>query len=549
MPHYDDWYSTVRGYTQRLVSIRSVSPGEGEIQVAREVLNLLRENDTIYTASGLDPIEHDSYGRQNAYAFLKGKSSQTLVLLGHIDTVDTKDYGSLEPLALDVEALTEHREQLGMVLEGTDPCDWMFGRGTIDMKCGVAAIIALMRYYAALTREGQLPISLVMLATSDEENESAGVLQSVRFLSRLREQYGLEYIGVICTDYTTALYPGDPHRYIYSGTVGKLLPSFLCIGQASHVGAPFNGIDANLLASELIRRLSMNDELCDVARGQITAPPVTLHFTDLKDHYDVQLPFAAYFYLNVLTFTTTPSMLLERLGTYAQSALTEILARIDAAEKRWRTASGEQTQVARSARHGVVLTYSELYRETEQRLGRERVESELAIEWERWPMQLDKRERSLHITYKLWTMSGRSGPAIVIYYAPPYYPHVTATPGALQQAIDAVIARHPELSLVHKEYYPYLSDISYLRLDPDTDVSALTANMPVWRELSDAVHLPGSYSLPLYEIAMLNMPVANFGPYGQGAHQRDEAMLMSYSFGVLPQLLCEVIESIENANI
>ena len=542
MPNYNDWYTTVRQLTEHLVAMRSVSPGEGEIQIAHEVLHLLRERDIRYTDSGLEAIEHDPHGRQVAYAFLQGKSPQTLVLLGHIDTVDTKDYGSFEPLALSVDAITEKYEQLGTVLEGTDPNDWMFGRGTIDMKCGVAAIIALMRYYATLARNGQLPISLVMLATPDEENESAGVLQGVRTLLRLREQYGLKYVGAINTDYTTALYPGDAHRYVYSGTVGKLLPSFLCIGQASHVGAPFNGLDANLLAAELIRRLSMNEELCDVAQEQITAPPVTLHFTDLKDHYDVQLPFAAYFYLNVLTFTTTPDELLERLRAYAHTAMTELLARLDATEKLWRAVSGEG--LAQSARSGVVLTYAELYEETVRKLGCEQVDTALMEEWERWPASLDKRERSLYITQKLWTMSGRSGPAILIYYAPPYYPHVTATQGALQQAIDSVVANHSELSLVHKEYYPYLSDISYLCLDSGTDVSALTANMSVWREPAEAMNVAGSYTLPLDKIAKLDIPVFNFGPYGQGAHQRDEAALMSYSFGVLPQLLCEVIEKL-----
>ena len=542
MPQYDDWYTTVRNYTERLVAIRSVSPGNGEIAVAHEVLSMLREDDASYTALGLDPVINDPYNRQNVYAFLQGKSPRTLVLIGHIDTVDTKDYGELEPLALDVEAITMKRDQLGTVLEGTNVDDWMFGRGTVDMKCGVAAIIALIRHYAL--RSEQPPISLVMLAVPDEENESAGVLQGVHFLTDLREQYGLEYIGVINTDYTTALHSRDPHRYVYSGTVGKLLPSFLCIGQASHVGAPFNGLDANLLASELIRRLSMNVELCDTARGQMTVPPVTLHFTDLKDHYDVQLPFMAYFYLNVLTFTTTPEMLLERLRAYAQSTLTGLLGRMDATEQQWRSANGEQIPPSRSTRQGIVLTYAELYSEALQRLGREQVETALMDEWKRWPVELDKRERSLHLTQRLWTLSGRSGPAIIMYYAPPYYPHSTATSGALQEAIDAVVEHHPELSLVHKEYYPYLSDISYLRLDPETDVSALTANMPVWREPSEARHLPDAYSLPLDEIAKLNMPVVDFGPYGQGAHQRDEAALMSYSFGALPQLLSEVIDHV-----
>jgi arginine utilization protein RocB len=545
---HSDWYETVRHFTKRLVKIRSVSPGEGEVRAAHKVLHLLCEHDAgpLYTACGLDPIESDPYDRQNAYALLRGESRKTLVLLGHIDTVDTQDYGSLEAWALDPAELAARKNELTRSASSTGSCqddhDWMFGRGVVDMKSGVAINIALMRHLAASTRESPLPLSVVMLATPDEENESAGVLQAVRFLLRLRESYGLEYLGVINTDYTTALYPGDPHRYIYAGTVGKLLPCFLCIGRESHAADPFKGLDANLLAAELIRDLSMNDELCDAVQGQVAAPPVTLHATDLKARYDVQLPFAAYFYLNMLTLTTDPGALLERLSHRAQTVLTQLLQRIDQAEQRWRQARPDrQESQAVQPRSGTVLTYADLYTEVTQHLGKERVAAELGTEWERWPATLDKRERSLHLAYRLWTLSGRQGPAVLLYYAPPYYPHVAPAPGALQQAIAAVISAHLECQLAMRDYYPYLSDMSYLRLDPGMDLTALKANMPLWQE-PGAHPLAGAYSLPLETIQRLGVPVINWGPYGRGAHQRDESLLMSYSFGLLPQLLYETIQ-------
>lgn len=533
------WYEDVRQYTKLLVSVSSVSPGEGEYQAAGAVLMLLYEDvgGETYTQIGLDQIEDDPHGRQNIYALLKGKSTSTLVLLGHFDTVGTQDYGTLEPFALEPDTLAKKHALLGSVLEGTDSNDWMFGRGAGDMKSGVAVNIALMHYFAQHASE--LPLSLLFLATPDEENESAGILQAVHLLTQLREQYKLNYIGAINTDFTTAQYVGDPHRYIYSGTVGKLLPSFLCIGHESHVGTPFNGLDANLLAAELIRAVSMNDELCDVTDGQITAPPVTLKATDLKTHYNVQLPLAAYFYLNVLTFTTTPETLLERLRHYAESALADVLARIDQTEARWRTIGGVQEQVAQP-RTGTVLTYAELYQETVQRLGEQQVASEFYAEWERKPAPLDKRERSLHLVHRLWTLSGRQGPAVVLYYSPPYYPHVSATQGPLQDAIMEVIVAHPDIPLVQQEYFPYLSDLSYLRLDAGTDLSSLKANMPIWKE--PTLQGRGGYYLPLEAIEKLNIPVVNFGVYGQGAHQRDEGVLMSYSFGTLPELICETIE-------
>ncbi len=559
----DAWYETVRRYTVQLVNVRGISPHQTENNVAQAVLDLLTAEDfaDAYTTIGLDPLEGDPYQRHNVYAFLRGESKRTIVLLGHFDTVDTQDYGPLETWALDPEALAERQDALlALVPElradlEAHPGDWMFGRGSIDMKSGVAVNIAVMRRLAEKARTTTLPISIVMLATPDEENESAGVLQAVRFLLRLRQQYDLTYLGAINTDYTTALYPNDPHRYINSGTVGKLLPSFLIVGKEAHVGEPFLGVDANLLAAELIRDLSMNDSLCDVVSAssdtgstQVTPPPVTLRASDLKAHYDVQLPFAAYFYLNVLTFTTTPGELLERLRQHAQVAMNTILERLKTTERRWnRTKYGAVASHASvKQRSGSVLTYSELYAEAVQKRGEAEVEQELAQEWQRWPTTLDKRERSLHLTHRLWALSGKQAPAIILYYSPPYYPHVAPTGGPLHDAIAAVIAEHPQLTLVQQSYYPFISDMSYLRLDPGMDNTVLKDNMPLWQEEEDS-HVPirpGAYSLPLAAIQELGLPIANFGPYGRGAHQRGERVLMSYSFGVLPQLLYETIEAL-----
>ena len=239
-----------------------------------------------------------------------------------------------------------------------------------------------------------LPLSIVLLATPDEENESAGVLQAVRFLLRLREEHGLEYLGAINTDYTTARYPDDPHRYVFTGTIGKLLPSFLVIGKESHVGDPFDGVDADLLAAELIADLSMNPDLCDVVRGQKAPPPVTLRATDLKVGYDVQLPFAAYFYLNVLTLSSSPAELLERLRERTEATLARVLERLRAAEERWTRLTADETPL-HALREGKVMTLAELREATETRLGVDAVNADLAALNEALPATLDKRERSL----------------------------------------------------------------------------------------------------------------------------------------------------------
>jgi arginine utilization protein RocB len=544
---HSPWFEPTRDYTLRLVGIRSVSPSAAENDVAREVTRILGEDglEPAYTALGLDPIEGDQYGRANAYAFLRGASPGAIVLLGHFDTVPTADYGALEAYALDPVALHERRDALAAMTPGLAEeitrygDDLLFGRGTIDMKAGVAANLAVMRALADRSRTEALPLSIVLLATPDEENESAGVLQAVRFLLRLREEHGLEYLGAINTDYTTARYPDDPHRYVYTGTIGKLLPSFLVIGKESHVGDPFDGMDAGLLAAELIADLSMSPDLCDVVRGQKAPPPVTLHAADLKAGYDVQLPFAAYFYLNVLTLSSSPAELLERLRGRTKATLARVLERLHDAEERWARLTADETPL-HALREGKVITLAELREATETQLGVDAVNADLVALNEAWPATLDKRERSLRLAQRLWTLSGLSGPAVVLYYSPPYYPHAQASPGALHEAMAAVAAGHPELQLRTIEFYPYISDMSYLRLDPGMDLSALKANMPLWSD--EFPPASGTYSLPLDEIARLGLPMINLGPYGWGAHQRGERLLQSYSFGVLPQLIVEVIE-------
>lgn len=547
-----DWYAQVKEYTEKLVALRGVSPSSDEIAVAEEILSLLCADDLgeRYTACGLDALDNDPYGRQNVYAFLRGASPQTVVLLGHFDTVATLDYGTLEPLALDPVALAEHKAALLPVSEAeADFSDWMFGRGAADMKSGIAVHIALMRHLVQMSDSQPYPLSILLLATADEENESAGILHAIPMLLRLRERYNLDYVGALNTDYITSLYPGDETRYIYAGSIGKLLPAFLCVGCESHAGDPFRGLDVNLLAAELIRDLSMNDELCDSVPGQLAAPPVTLRATDLKSHYDVQLPLMSYFYLNLLILTTTPHDLLTRLCQRVENVMTQLLQRIDETEQRWQLASGTLDWPERvQKRVGTVYRYADLYAAMVQKFGQERVARELATEQERWSNTVDRRELCMHLTQRLWQLSGQPGPAVIIFYAPPYYPALAPVAGPLQSAVDAVVAAHPEIQLEQRPFFPSISDMSYLGLDPDQDQSALEANLPIWQ--TDSVPArAGAYHLPLAEMQRLNIPVINWGPFGRGAHQHDEAVLMPYSFGILPQLLLETLEHLAASSI
>ena len=154
-------------------------------------------------------------------------STDTVVLLGHIDTVGIEDYGALKELALNPEELQNALKNVELsaeVRKDLESGDWFFGRGIFDMKPGIAAHMALIE--EAAKKPEELRGNLLFLGVPDEEANSAGMLAALKAVSILKEKYGLEYISVIDTDYMTQRYEGDEEKYIYIGTVGKLLPCF-----------------------------------------------------------------------------------------------------------------------------------------------------------------------------------------------------------------------------------------------------------------------------------------------------------------------------------
>jgi acetylornithine deacetylase len=136
-----------------LVRINSVNPSlvpgaSGEAEITEHIGEFLR-------AIGLETrVEEVEPGRPNAVGVLKGTGGgRTLMLNGHTDTVGI-DYMEIDPLD---PAVKDGR---------------MYGRGTIDMKGGLTAILAATK---AVVDSGEaLRGDLVVAAVCDEEYASIG---------------------------------------------------------------------------------------------------------------------------------------------------------------------------------------------------------------------------------------------------------------------------------------------------------------------------------------------------------------------------------------
>lgn len=536
--------------TKQLTQIKSIVNTSGESELATYLYRYLSSLPYYKTNPDkllLNKIPQDELDRSNVLAYVtgtKGQSKKTIILLGHFDTVGIDDFAHLKDMACHPEQLIkalEHEKLPSAVREHLNSGDWLFGRGVLDMKSGVASNLYLLKYYSE--RPEELDGNLVFLAECDEEDSSLGIRSAVKTLNNWKEQHGFDYIAAINSDFVSPRYEGDQQRYIYKGTVGKLLPAFYIVGAETHVGSAFDGLDPNLLSAELIRQISYNPDLCDEAGGEITGPPVSLKQMDLKDAYTVQTALATYAYFNFFTHSWSPRKVLELLKDQATNAFDQVLLLIQTRYQAYCRRNGEP--LAELPWKTRVLTFEEMNQMLLEQHGEkyskhlENYKKELLKD-----NSLDIRMFALKVVEEAWKWMKDQSPAIVLFYASLHFPRIELTGknekeqhliSAMDYAIQEVQAmyKHP---IVAKNFFPYISDMSFVSAsDNEEELIAESNNNP-----AVGTKLKLDYS----DIRKLNVPVVNIGPYGLDAHKKYERVEMTYSFEIVPNLTNTVIQKL-----
>ena len=532
-----------------LTQIRSVVGTSGENDVAKKVYETLAELDYFRLHPDnlrLLPVREDELGRNGVFALIEGvrnRSKKTLLCIGHIDTVGVADYGGLQPIATDPAAL---KEKLAAATKFSEPAlseilsaDWLLGRGILDMKTGVAALMVMVEHFSRCPEK--LTGNLVFCAVPDEEGNSAGMLSAVQDLAQLQAERGWDFTAAIDTDFMTFRYPEDENRYVYVGTTGKLLPCFFIYGEETHVGEPFNGLDANLLASEVMRRIDLATDLCDIADGEVALPPISLHQRDNKTEYSVQTANTVNLYFNWPTHSSEPAEVLAKCRVKAVEAFEAVIAHLNAEYENFCRMS--HVPFRRLPWETNVLTYDELYRQVKAEMGDEidRILEGL-IEKLRG-RNADDREVSMAIVDEVHKHCSDKNSKIVVYFAPPYYPHNFVRDGdarsdILLAAVERAVAEARSVydyPIVTRRFYPYISDLSYCGIAAAEHMGKLTENMPAWQL---------TYHLPVQAIQAISMPVVNIGPYGKDAHKLSERVCVNYSFDAMPLILQRTMESL-----
>ncbi|MGG0717538.1 M20/M25/M40 family metallo-hydrolase [Robertmurraya massiliosenegalensis] len=542
----------ILSFTKQLVNIESIVNTDGEKAIAESLFQIISsfpyflENPNHVA---LEQTVSDDLERYNVMAFVKGKkgnSNRTVILMGHLDTVGIDDFNQLKEYACSPDELMEalKKENLPQsAKEQLDSGDWLFGRGVLDMKSGVASHLYLLKYYSEHLEE--LEGNILFLGECDEEDGSQGVLSALKTLKNWKQEHSFEYIAAINSDFVSPRYDGDENRYIYKGTVGKLLPSFFITGAETHVGSAFEGLDPNFIAAELTRQINYNPELCNEAFGETTVPPVSLKQTDLKPSYTVQTALSAYVYYNFFIHSWSPRDVLTKLKEQAHIAFAHALASFEERYHKYCEISGESyVQHPWKPR---VFTYEEM----EQLLIEEN--GDLFITHMNQFKQnllknteLDTRMFAARIVEEAWKWMKDKNPAIILFYSSLYSPRIEMTGKTVDElllinALDEAVAKiqpnyqHP---IVTRNFFPYISDMSFMALSDDEDgINAVSKNNPGWAT---------KHYVDFQDIRDINVPVINIGPYGLDAHKKLERMEMTYSLEIVPNLTNLVISNLLN---
>lgn len=527
--------------TKRMVEIPSINTTGGEREIGVFIETYLRELPYFKEHPELvivQELKDDVLHRRNVFALLIGekeRKADTLLFHGHTDTVGIDDFGALRDYACRPDALMEQLKDVELpaeVREDLESGEYLFGRGACDMKSGDAVFLVLMKHLSAHPKE--VSGNILLSFNPVEENLHTGIIEGSRVLLALQKTYGLSYRLAVNNDYICPMYPGDTHRYIYTGVGGKLLPCFYIRGRETHVGQCYEGFCASTTAANLVAELNLNSAYSDGYKGEYSLPPTVLKMKDLKSWYNVQTAQEAFVYFNYFVHNAGVDEIVARLKWAGERAFARTAA--DRQEKYREFCSLTGKEYKEPQQDYEVLTYEELYQRAQGKAALDRELDDLTARLER--EGVDKREIPIPLVQKLLETANITKPVMVIYFAAPYCPHNTLKEedadilGRLEKiAAQMEQEEHLEYEICH--FFPSLSDSSYLRIDDTAEsVELLQHNFPQMDRL---------YPLPFEEMMELHIPAVNFGVYGKDAHKWTERVYMPYSFETLPRLLMKAI--------
>ena len=217
--------------SQQLIKIDSITPADKGCQA---LLAELLANAGFY-------IEHKRFGEvDNLFAWHGTKKHQenngkNLMFLGHTDVVPTGDIEAWQhpPFSASIDG------------------DYLYGRGSADMKCAVAAFTLAMIDF--VIRNPKHPGQISLMLTSDEEGVAIDGVKKMmpHVVNKLANNHNFDYCLV--GEPSSSKHLGDIVRV---GRRGSLHVNISIHGKQGHVAYPENASNPIFLAANFIDDLS-----------------------------------------------------------------------------------------------------------------------------------------------------------------------------------------------------------------------------------------------------------------------------------------------------
>lgn len=526
----------LRNLLYELVRWKSITSSEGERLFPRKLKKKLQELPYFQKHAEYLALHDADEDRQFLTALYKHpRARKTICLISHFDTVSTEEYGGMERWATQPEDLTrllmkQKRNLPAEVLEDLESGEYVFGRGTMDMKMGLATHMHLIEK-ASLEN---WPVNLLLLTVPDEEVNSIGMRSAVPKLVELKKVHHLEYILFLNSEPVFTQHPNEHRHYLYTGTIGKIMPAALFYGKATHAGEPLSGITSSYIASYLTREMEWNAAFQETSYGETTPLPVTLQQRDLTDEYSTKTPYRSSALYNVFLMEQSAADVFDTFEQIANRAARKL--------------NEDYKEVCRTNKINpiseiTVIRYEKLLAYATQKLGKKAIEQvrtkvQFQNEW-------DDREKSLRMADQLMMVCQELSPSIVILLAPPYYPPVTSSGNQrVETCVDFVKQRAKEkfnVTMERVHYFNGICDLSYVsNAESEKSRNTLKTNIPVWKD---------SYTIPFRDMQKLDAPVLNIGPFGKDAHKWTERLHRKNAFEEIPHLLQEMVQMLYKNDI
>ena len=220
-------------FAAELIRVPSVNPPGDAYRECAELLGVRLEADGFETEYIQGPGSDPQRPKINVLGLRRGRSARpALHLNGHIDVVPPGDGWTVDPFG-------------GEIRDG-----WLYGRGSADMKAGIAAAVFAAE---AVRRSGvSLRGTLEISGTVDEESGGHAGVAHLAQIGRVTSR---------TTDYVIIPEPFSPTR-ICIGHRGVLWFRILVRGRIAHGSMPFLGVSAIDAAAEVA--LGLREALGDL---------------------------------------------------------------------------------------------------------------------------------------------------------------------------------------------------------------------------------------------------------------------------------------------